>query len=190
METDNNVRDYNSGFENGYRQGFEQGYRKGGEHGPTSGGARENQHSGPDYRERRSGGKGDFADPYDLGTRNDGAYSAYGARYGEATRDGEEILTEGFMRNDPFASGPEGKSRGVAALLAIFLGSFGVQYFYLGKISAGVLSLVVSLVLTCTIFLAWVPGLVWFVQGILMFCMSNADFRRKYVTTRLSWPIF
>lgn len=35
-----------------------------------------------------------------------------------------------------FSPGPSGKSRGVAALLAIFLGSLGIQYFYLGKNTA------------------------------------------------------
>ena len=30
-----------------------------------------------------------------------------------------------------FTAGPSGKSRGVAALLAIFIGSLGIQYFYL-----------------------------------------------------------
>lgn len=35
--------------------------------------------------------------------------------------------------NDVFSPGPSGKSRGVAALLAIFLGSLGIQYFYRGK---------------------------------------------------------
>ncbi len=30
--------------------------------------------------------------------------------------------------NDVFSPGPSGKSRGVAALLAIFLGSLGIQF--------------------------------------------------------------
>ena len=49
-----------------------------------------------------------------------------------------------------FSAGPSGRSRGVAALLAIFLGSLGIQYFYLGKSTAGIISLIVSLC-TCGI---------------------------------------
>lgn len=88
-------------------------------------------------------------------------------------------------RNNAFDScGPEGKSRGIAALLAIFLGYFGVQYFYLGKVQAGIISIVLSVV-TCGL---W--ELVTFVQGILMLCMSNSEFRRKFVTTTSTFPVF
>ena len=40
--------------------------------------------------------------------------------------------SQAWLNNDAFASSPNGKMRGVAALLAIFLGSIGIQYFYLG----------------------------------------------------------
>lgn len=87
--------------------------------------------------------------------------------------------------NNPFDScGPEGKSRGVAALLAIFLGCFGVQYFYLGKTSGGVITILLSLV-TCG---AW--EIVTLIQGVLMLCMTNTEFRRKYVLTQSSFPLF
>ncbi|MDE7237726.1 MAG: TM2 domain-containing protein, partial [Paramuribaculum sp.] len=41
-----------------------------------------------------------------------------------------------------FDAGPSGRSRGVAGLLAIFLGSLGIQYFYLGKTQAGIIAIV------------------------------------------------
>lgn len=44
--------------------------------------------------------------------------------------------------NDVFATDRYGKSRGVCALLAIFLGGFGIQYFYLGKTTAGIIALI------------------------------------------------
>ena len=59
-----------------------------------------------------------------------------------------------------------------------------VQYFYLGKIAGGIITIILSLV-TCGIWY-WV---VW-VQGILMFCMDNATFRRKYVLTNSTFPLF
>jgi TM2 domain-containing membrane protein YozV len=88
------------------------------------------------------------------------------------------------MRNNVFDSCPEGKSRGVAALLALFFGSLGIHYFYLGKTGAGIL----------TIFLTLITFGLWqtlvFIQGILMFVMSNAEFRRKYVLTKSWFPLF
>ena len=83
-----------------------------------------------------------------------------------------------------FTAGPSGRSRGVAALLAIFIGSLGIQYFYLGKNTAGIIAIIVSLV-TCGLF-----GIIWLIQGILMFTMSQADFERKYVYSTSSFPLF
>ena len=80
--------------------------------------------------------------------------------------------------------GPEGKSRGVAGLLAILLGGLGIQYFYLGKVMAGVLSILFSIV-TCGL---W--QIVTLIQGIMMLCMTNQQFREKYVTNPSSFPIF
>ena len=80
--------------------------------------------------------------------------------------------------------GPEGKSRGVAALLAILLGGLGVQYFYLNKVGAGLITIGLTLI-TCGL---W--EIVTLIQGILMFCMTNAQFRTKYVTTTSSFPLF
>ncbi len=93
-------------------------------------------------------------------------------------------VSEAFSRNDAFAPSPEGKSRGVAALLAILLGSLGIHYFYLGKTTAGILAIVLNLV-TCGIF-----GLLIFVQGILMFCMDNEKFREKYILSTSTFPLF
>lgn len=82
------------------------------------------------------------------------------------------------------ACGPEGKSRGVAALLAILLGGLGAQYFYLGRVSAGIISIIIT-ICTCGL---W--EIVTLIQGIMMFCMTNAQFRQKYVTTISSFPVF
>lgn len=88
-------------------------------------------------------------------------------------------------RNNAFdACTPDGKSRGIAALLAIFLGGLGIQYFYLGKTSAGLITIGLSLI-TCGL---W--EIVTFIQGILMFFMTNAQFREKYVETTSSFPLF
>lgn len=94
----------------------------------------------------------------------------------------------GWQYNDAFATGPYGKSRGVTALLAIFLGSLGVHYFYLGKTMPGLVFLLAT-ICTCGI-LGIVASIVALVQGILMFTMTNQMFENKYVTTPSSFPLF
>lgn len=90
-----------------------------------------------------------------------------------------------IYRNNAFDSDPDsGKSRGVAGLLAIFLGGIGVQYFYLGKVGAGLITILLSII-TCGI---W--EIVTLIQGILMLCMTNQEFCRKYVYTNSSFPLF
>jgi TM2 domain-containing membrane protein YozV len=96
--------------------------------------------------------------------------------------------SESFRNNEVFASSPEGKSRGVAALLAIFLGSLGIHYFYLGKSTAGIVVLLIS-ICSCG-YLASLTGLLSFVQGIVMFCIKNDEFRSKYVLTPSKFPLF
>lgn len=64
------------------------------------------------------------------------------------------------------------KNRIVAALLAFFLGSFGIHKFYLGQIGWGIVYL-----LFCWTF---IPGLVAFIEGIIYLCTSDEDFARKY----------
>ncbi len=89
-----------------------------------------------------------------------------------------------YQRNNAFDSNANGKSRGIAALLAILLGGLGIQYFYLGKSTAAIITILLSLV-TCGL---W--EIVMFIQGILMLCMSNYDFNQKYVDTQSSFPVF
>ena len=76
------------------------------------------------------------------------------------------------------------KDRVTTALLALFLGSLGIHYFYLGKSTAGILTIVISLC-SCGI---W--GVVMFIQSILILLMTDADFEAKYVNTDKSFPLF
>jgi TM2 domain-containing membrane protein YozV len=87
-----------------------------------------------------------------------------------------------------FDAGPSGKSRGVAGLLAILVGSLGIHYFYLGKTTAGIIFLLVS-VLSCGI-LAAITGIVSLIQGIMMFTMTEEAFEQKYVNSTSTLPLF
>lgn len=83
-----------------------------------------------------------------------------------------------------FDNGPSGKSRGVAGLLAILLGAFGIHYFYLGKTGAGLITLALGLV-SCGI---W--GILMLIQGVLMLTMTQEEFERKYVYSNSTLPLF
>lgn len=86
--------------------------------------------------------------------------------------------------NKPFEPGPQGKSRGIAALLGIFIGWSGAQFFYLGKSKAGIICLAISAV-TCGV---WC--LIPFISGIMMFLKDNKTFEEKYITTEKTFPLF
>lgn len=64
------------------------------------------------------------------------------------------------------------KSKMVAALLAIFFGSFGLHKFYLGKVVWGLIYL----------FLFWssISMILGFIEGIYYLTMSDKDFEAKY----------
>lgn len=89
--------------------------------------------------------------------------------------------------NNPYqqqSNYPEQKSKVAAGLLAIFVGWLGIQYFYCGKTTAGILAIVLSLV-TCGVF-----DIIFFIQGILMLTMSDSEFYRKYVFSQSTFPLF
>lgn len=72
----------------------------------------------------------------------------------------------------------------LCGILAIIVGTFGVQYFVLGKVSGGIYTILLSIV-TCGL---W--GIVTLIQGILMLCMSDSEFERKYMDPTKSFPLF
>lgn len=100
-----------------------------------------------------------------------------------------EAPSEQFLNNDMMAPGPEGKSRGMTALLCWLLGPFGAHYFYLGKTKAGVISLCVSL-LTCGLGYC-ILGLIDFISALMIaFKYNNEEFREKYILSDSAFPMF
>lgn len=77
-----------------------------------------------------------------------------------------------------------GKSNMVAGILAILLGAFGAQYFYMGKIGGAFVTILLYWV-TCGL---W--GILELVQGIMMLTMSQEEFDRKYVNSNSFMPLF
>lgn len=72
----------------------------------------------------------------------------------------------------------------LCGLLAIFLGYLGIQYFVLGKTWGGIFTILLSCV-TCG---AW--SIITLIQGILMLCISDDEFRRKYIDNQATMPLF
>ncbi len=79
---------------------------------------------------------------------------------------------------------PQDKDKVVAGLLGIFLGSLGIHYFYIGKTTAGILTIVISLC-SCGI---W--SIVTFVQGIYILTLTDDVFNEKYVKNDKTFPLF
>lgn len=87
-----------------------------------------------------------------------------------------------------FNNGPSGKSRGIAGLLALLMGAFGLHYFYIGKTNAGILFLLASL-LTCGV-LGVVTQVISIIQAVLFFTSSQQEFEQKWVYSPSSFPLF
>lgn len=64
------------------------------------------------------------------------------------------------------------KSRIAAALLAFFLGGFGVHKFYLGRVGWGIIYLI--------FFWTFIPAIIAFIEFIIYLCTSDEDFAKKY----------
>lgn len=84
----------------------------------------------------------------------------------------------------PYNPAYNDKSKVAAGVLAMLLGALGIQYFYLGKIGAGFITILLTVV-TCGL---W--EVITFVQGILMLTMSDEEFYYKYVNTAKTFPLF
>jgi len=64
------------------------------------------------------------------------------------------------------------KNKLFAALLAIFLGGFGIHKFYLGRVGWGIIYLIFSW--------TWIPMFVGIIEGIVYLCMEEDSFHAKY----------
>lgn len=83
---------------------------------------------------------------------------------------------------------PGNKSRVVACLLAIFLGSLGIHKFYLGYNQAGLIMLLITIF---GIFLFGIPGIfvyiIAFIEAIIYITKSDQEFYQIYVANKKQW---
>ncbi len=91
------------------------------------------------------------------------------------------------------------KDRMTTAFMALFLGGFGVHYFYLGKLIPAVVFLGANLIgiliwfTTSLKFIATPSCAVWIlciIQAIMMFKMTDETFNDKFVNTTSPFPLF
>ncbi len=64
------------------------------------------------------------------------------------------------------------KSRGVAIILALFLGGFGVHRFYLGRMKSAILMLI--------FFWTFIPAIIALVDVVRFLMMKDQDFQNRY----------
>lgn len=91
---------------------------------------------------------------------------------------------------------PGGKDHVVAGILALVLGSLGIHYFYMGKVSGGLLCLGITLIsaILCVLIIGFALLSVWsvilLVQVIMMLTMSQQQFEQKYLNSTSVMPVF
>lgn len=88
-----------------------------------------------------------------------------------------------------FDEGESGKSRGVAAILAFFLGSLGIHFFYLGKTGAGVFFLLLTILFCWTVFIPFAISIITIIQAVLFLTSSQEQFESKYIYSNTFLPI-
>lgn len=95
-------------------------------------------------------------------------------------------LMEVYSRNGGRANRAysEDSKRILCGVLAILIGGLGLQYFLIGKTAAGIINIVLS-ICTCGL---W--SIVNLIQGIMILCMSDDDWERKFVNSSSTFPIF
>ena len=82
----------------------------------------------------------------------------------------------------------EGKSKIVAALLALFLGGLGIHKFYLGYTNAGIITLIIALF---GFILLFIPNLIIAIIALIEFFIyiftDDKKFHQKYVVNKCAW---
>lgn len=72
----------------------------------------------------------------------------------------------------------------LCGLLAIIVGGLGIQYFVLGKTWGGIITIILTFI-TCGL---WT--IITLIQGIMILCMSEEEFKRKYIENPATMPLF
>lgn len=97
----------------------------------------------------------------------------------------DPVLMQVYQQNNTRAVDSEVNSKKtLCGIMAMLFGWLGVQYFILGKVAGGFITILLTLV-TCG---AW--EVVTFIQGIVMLCMPESEFKRKFMDSTSTLPLF
>jgi len=88
------------------------------------------------------------------------------------------------MSQNADSSATNPKNRTTAALLALFLGIFGIHQFYLGNKLSGI----IRIVLTATIYGVLVSLPLAIVEFVMYLTASDEQFHQNYVSRKKAWP--
>ncbi len=95
-------------------------------------------------------------------------------------------LTQSNQQNQP--NYVEGKSRIIAALLALFLGGLGIHKFYLGYTNAGIIMLIIAVFGWILLFIPnLILGIIALIEFFIYIFTSDEKFQQKYVANRCAW---
>jgi len=83
----------------------------------------------------------------------------------------------------------KGNKKILAGILAIVVGYLGIHKFILGYTKEGIIMLVATFVLAILSFglLAWLVGLVGFIEGVIYLTKSNDEFYQTYQVNKKPW---
>lgn len=108
-----------------------------------------------------------------------------------------EFAEEAKETAKEFAEGIKGaggdNKKMLAGILAILLGSLGVHKFILGYNKEGFILLgfsIVAYILVCFVigaFLAWIPGIIGLIEGIIYLTKSDEEFYNTYQVGKKPW---
>jgi uncharacterized OB-fold protein len=101
-----------------------------------------------------------------------GADEKFCSECGSVIKAKAEICPKCGVRQLPPPVVAQGRNRIVAALLAFFIGGFGIHRFYLGRTVSGVLYLL--------FFWTFIPAILAFIETIRLLVMSDLTFAQKY----------
>lgn len=115
--------------------------------------------------------------------------------------DGAEAVSVYWLAMEAHGGASAGaKSRGTAALLAIFLGAFCAHHFYLGRYGTAISRLLLypaAVMVGSPVGMKWWPlpflvitaiilGIFGLINGVMLLVQSDEDFYQKYVADRTS----
>ncbi len=100
-----------------------------------------------------------------------------------------DFVVRGSMATEvfPLPSGVGEKNKWLAAVLAIFLGSFGVHKFYLGRNTAGLIMLLCFILGFVIVVPSVVVMIISTIEGVIYIARSEQSFHDLYVAGDRAW---